>query len=139
MTNMFTIWIEGIPQPQGSKKAFIINQRAILVDATAGNKNWRKTVRDAIEKDPKYRQFKGAVNASFVFNMPKAKSNTKPQMIQKPDIDKLIRSVMDSLTDSALIEDDCRVVSISAQKIWSTDDKPGVFIAVWPNDDTPTT
>lgn len=139
MTEMQTYWIPGIPTPQGSKKAFIINKRAVLVDASVDNKGWRKTVTTHIENHKDYKQIKGAVNVSFIFSMPRAKSNTKKQMIQKPDIDKLIRSVMDALTDSAIIEDDCRVVSLTAQKKWADDLQPGVFIAVWPNHDTPTT
>jgi Holliday junction resolvase RusA-like endonuclease len=142
MTNMFTAFVNGTPTPQGSKKGFVINGRAILVDASEGNKAWRRTVRDHIEKLPEFRQYKGAVNVSLAFWLPRAKSNTKRQMIQKPDIDKLVRSVMDALTDSSLIEDDSRVVALSAMKRWADDGKPGVLIQVWPSqdpDDTPTT
>ena len=139
MVDMQTFWIPGIPRPQGSKKAFIINKRAVLVDASVDNKSWRKTVTNHIENSPKFHQIKGAVNVTFIFNMPRAASNTKKQMIQKPDVDKLIRSCLDAMTDSAIIEDDCRVVSLSAQKLWADDNEPGVFIAVWPHDDTPTT
>ena len=142
MVDMFTIFVNGNPTPQGSKKGFVINGRAILVDASDGNKAWRKTVRDEIERDPKYKQYKGAVNVSLAFWLTRAKSNTKKQMIQKPDVDKLVRSVMDAITDSSIIEDDCRVVSLSAMKRWADDGQPGVLIQVWPSqdpDDTPTT
>lgn len=142
MTDMFTIYVNGTPTPQGSKNGFVINGRAILVDASEGNKAWRKTVRDAIEAHKDYKQYKGAVNVSLAFWLARAKSNTKKQMTQKPDIDKLVRSVMDALTDSSIIEDDCRVVALSAMKRWADDGKPGVLIQVWPSqdpDDTPTT
>ncbi len=137
MTKMFTIWIPGVPTSQGSKKAFIINKRAILVDATVDNKAWRKTVTDAIKNDRGYRQIKGPVNMSIGYYMPKAKSNKTKYMTQAPDVDKLMRSTFDSLTDSGLIEDDSRVVSVSAQKVWAEGREPGVFIAVWPARDTP--
>jgi Holliday junction resolvase RusA-like endonuclease len=137
MTDMFTIWIPGTPTPQGSKKAFIINKRAVLVDASIDNKSWRRTVTDAIKNHYNYRQYKGPVYVSLIYVLPKAKSNTKLQMAQKPDVDKLIRSTFDSLSDSSIIEDDSRVVSVSAQKKWADDGEPGVFIAVWPSHDTP--
>lgn len=139
MTEMQTFWIKGTPTPQGSKKAFVINKRAVLVDASVDNKSWRRTVTNHIRADKNFKEIKGAVNVCLIFNMPKAQSNKKQQMTQKPDVDKLIRSVMDGMTDSGIIEDDSRVVSLSAQKIWATDNEPGVFIAIWPNPDTPTT
>jgi Holliday junction resolvase RusA-like endonuclease len=137
MSDMFTIWIPGIATPQGSKKSFIINKRAVLVDASIDNRSWRRTVTDAIKNDPEYRQIKGPVNVTLVYNMPQAKSNTKKHMAQKPDVDKLVRSSFDSMTDSGLIEDDSRVVSLSALKQWATSTGPGIMIAVWPHRDTP--
>lgn len=142
MVDMFTIFVEGTPTSQGSKKAFVINQRAVLVDASVDNKGWRKTVTQAIKNHKEFKLYKGAVNVSVAYWMPRAKSNTKKQMTQKPDVDKLVRSTLDSITDSGLIEDDSRVVSLSAMKRWADDGMPGVLIQVWRSDDpsdTPTT
>lgn len=138
MVDMFTIFVEGIPTPQGSKKAFVINKRAVLVDASADNKGWRKTVTQVIRNHKDYKQYPGAVNVSLAYWMPRAKSNTKKQMIQKPDIDKLVRSTLDSIVDAGLIEDDSRVVTLSALKKWADDDRPGVLIQVWHSDDPAT-
>jgi len=138
MTNMFTIWIPGTPTPQGSKKGFVINKRAILVDASIDNKAWRKTVTDAIKNHDQFCLIKGPIYMSIIYNMPKAKSNKTKDMIRTPDVDKLMRSTFDSVTDSGLIEDDSRVVSVSAQKVWAEEELgPGLFLAVWPKDDTP--
>ena len=130
MTN-FTIWVPGKATPQGSKKGFVINGRAILVDASEGNKAWRAHVTQRVKEHRDYIRYKGAVNVTMSFYMERAKSNKSAFMMQKPDIDKLCRSVMDALTDSEVIEDDSRVVSLTAHKHWADTQSPGVFITIW--------
>ena len=125
----FSIWISGKATPQGSKKAFVINNRAILVDASGGNKEWRKKVTDTVKAHEQYIRYKGAVNVKLAFYMEKAKSNKTGFMMQKPDIDKLARSVLDALTDSEIIEDDSRVVHLTCSKKWA-DEQPGVLITI---------
>lgn len=125
----FSIWIAGKAAPQGSKKAFVINNRAVLVDASEGNKAWRKHVTDTVRQHEKYIRYKGAVNVTLAFYMEKAKTNKTSFMMQKPDIDKLCRSVLDALTDSEIIEDDSRVVSLTSHKKWAQE-QPGVLITI---------
>jgi Holliday junction resolvase RusA-like endonuclease len=125
----FSIWISGKATPQGSKKAFVINNRAVLVDASGGNKEWRKKVTDAVKAHEQYIRYKGAVNVSLVFYMERAKSNKTGFMMQKPDVDKLCRSVLDALSDSEIIEDDARVVTLTARKEWA-EEQPGVLITI---------
>lgn len=125
-------YIPGKAAPQGSKKAFVIQGRAVLVDASEGNKAWRKLVTTTLAQDPDLIRFKGAVNVSLSFFMEKAKSNKTTLMTQKPDIDKLARSVLDAMTDSFVIEDDSRVVYLVITKRWAGEDNmPGVIIHVW--------
>ena len=128
----FTIYVPGKASPQGSKKAFVISGRAVLVDASGGNKAWRKLVTDAIKAHEQYIQFQGAVNVSLTFYMEKSRSNKTTLMTQKPDIDKLARSVLDAMTDSMVIEDDARVIYLTVTKAWNNPDSlPGVLITVW--------
>jgi Holliday junction resolvase RusA-like endonuclease len=132
----FSIWIPGKATPQGSKKGFVINGRAVLVDASEGNKAWRAHVTQRIKEHEEYIRYKGPVHVTVAFYMEKAKTNKKTFMIQKPDIDKLCRSVMDAMTDAEIIEDDSRVVSLSAYKYWETDEMcPGVFIHIYQKED----
>ena len=126
----FSIWVPGKAAPQGSKKAFVINNRAVLVDASGGNKAWRKKVTDTVKAHKDYIRYTGPVNVSLTFFMEKAKSNKKSFMIQKPDIDKLARSVLDALTDSETIEDDSRIVHLTVNKVWA-EESPGVSIFIW--------
>jgi Holliday junction resolvase RusA-like endonuclease len=127
----FVCWIPGKPTPQGSKKAFVINGRAVLVDASGGNKAWRKIVTETIKAHENYIQYPGPVNVSLTFYMAKPKSNRKEHMAQKPDVDKLCRSVLDGISDSQLIEDDSRVVFLTAHKVWARELGEGCMVTVW--------
>lgn len=74
----------------------------------------------------------GAFQASlrFVFTEPKRgalfQGNLDPIHAVKPDIDKLTRAVMDSLTSGGIIEDDARCNKLEAVKEYG--DTPGVHI-----------
>jgi Holliday junction resolvase RusA-like endonuclease len=127
----FVCWIPGKPTPQGSKKSFVINGRAILVDASGGNKAWRKLVTETIRAHKDYIILPGAINVSLAFFMEKAKSNKKEFMTQAPDVDKLARSVLDGITDSEIIEDDSRVIYLTASKKWAEPGQSGVLISIW--------
>lgn len=129
----FIVYVPGKAAPQGSKKAFVINGRAVLVDASGGNKAWRRLVTETIIADSDYIRYTGPVNVSLTFWMEKAKSNKTKHMAQKPDIDKLSRSVLDAMTDSEIIEDDSRVIYLTVTKRWAEPDDymPGVLIHVW--------
>ena len=129
----FMVWVPGKAAPQGSKKGFVINGKAILVDSSEGNKAWRKLVTETIKADQDYIRYSGPVNVSLTFWMEKAKSNKTKHMAQKPDIDKLSRSVLDAMTDSEIIEDDSRVIYLTVTKRWAEPDDymPGVLIHVW--------
>jgi Holliday junction resolvase RusA-like endonuclease len=49
----------------------------------------------------------------------------------RPDLDKLLRSTLDGLTDAGVWRDDSQVVSISAAKVYAKNgDTPGVIIEV---------
>lgn len=127
----FVCWIPGKPTPQGSKKAFVINGRAILVDASGGNKAWRKIVTQTIRAHKDYIPLPGAVNVSLAFYMEKSKTNKKQFMTQAPDVDKLARSVLDGITDSDIIEDDSRIIYLTARKLWAEVGEPGVLVTIW--------
>ena len=129
----FSIYVPGKAEPQGSKKAFVINGRAVLVDASGGNKAWRKLVTEAIRSHNDYIRLPGPVNVSLAFFMQRAKSNKTALMAQKPDIDKLARSVLDAMTDAEIIEDDSRVIYLTISKRWNDqpNELPGVMIHVW--------
>jgi Holliday junction resolvase RusA-like endonuclease len=68
-------------------------------------------------------------------NVGKLKASAPKFVAVKPDVDKLIRAVLDALTDAGVFRDDSRVVQVSATKIYA--DKPGALIFWDTLDETP--
>jgi len=123
------LFIPGLPRPQGSKKAFNRGGRIVLVEAAAGLKEWRELV-GATYRNHKldYHARPKAILVDLIFLLPQIKKPTKPYPTGKPDVDKLSRAILDSLTGIAY-EDDSQVVKLTAQKVY-TYAAPGVYITV---------
>ena len=64
------------------------------------------------------------------FYLPKPASAKRSLPTVSPDLDKLIRAVGDSLTDSGVVVDDSRIVRISARKLYAIGIEPGATIEV---------
>jgi Holliday junction resolvase RusA-like endonuclease len=109
--------VDGIPVPQGSKTVF--NNRA--VDSNQKKlRPWRRLVEATARH-----HMAGAppldgdltVSIEFQFTRPKTVRRLRPSV--KPDVDKLIRSVFDALTDAGVWPDDARVVEVTATKVYA--------------------
>lgn len=116
----FTVY--GIPTPQGSMKAFV-NRRTRRAYLTTDNKRlkpWRQEVSGAAVVAfagvaPAERKTGVGVYLSFFFDRPKSVSKKIADKTTKPDLDKLLRGVLDSLTGIAY-EDDSQVVRSGQSK-----------------------
>lgn len=127
---MISFDVLGVPMPQGSKRAFVANGRAMMKE-TGGNKHaqWRNAVADkAREARDEHGAIVGPVRAVVEFRFPMPKSRPKATRLlgtapklTAPDIDKLLRAVFDGLQAGALIPDDSLVVSVVATKVEVTD------------------
>lgn len=62
-------------------------------------------------------------------NAEKLKKQAPEYHIQKPDIDNLVKSTMDAITNINLWRDDCQVDSLITRKVW-VDRDPGVNIII---------
>ena len=117
-------FVKGRPVPQGSLK--FINGRPIHARAT-DLAVWRADIARNAEVHG-YKPVQGGVkvSCSFVFNKPKsAKERNYPWV--KPDLDKLIRAVLDGLTGVAY-EDDSQVVLLQANKTYG--EREGVWLEI---------
>ena len=120
----FSFVVFGTPQPQGSAKAFVRGNRAYVTSANPKMRPYRHTLTqvatEVLEKSscvaPAFPR-PLAVELSVVWLLTKPKSIpkkvTKPT--KKPDTDKLLRAVLDSLT-GVVYEDDSPVVRVVAEK-----------------------
>lgn len=127
----YKTFIPGTPVPQGSKSVY----RGRAVEANSKTKAWRETMRkhhlktsEAVGAPLIVGPFKASLR--FVFTEPKSgalfQGNLHPIHGVKPDLDKLTRAVMDSLTSGGIIEDDARCHHLEAVKEYG--DTPGVHI-----------
>jgi Holliday junction resolvase RusA-like endonuclease len=97
--------------------------RAVLVEANKKLPAWRKAVSEAASKallksglDP----FTGPVKVNLTFYLARpAKPKWALVPASKPDLDKLIRAVLDGCLP--LWSDDCLVVEIDAKKLWASE------------------
>lgn len=124
-----TIDVAGEPASQGSHS--VINGRIVQVNS-AKHKRWRNAVvfaaLDLIGED--WEPIDDPVELSVIFYLPKPKTAVRELPSVMPDLDKLIRAVGDSLTDSGIIRDDSRIVAIHAQKRYAGDKGAGAVIRV---------
>jgi Holliday junction resolvase RusA-like endonuclease len=132
---LLTFTVRGEPIPQGSKVALPVRGqkggRPIVVnDNDTVLKPWRRTVAVAAaaavayaQSGPDAEQFPldGPLLVDVVFTMPKPQSAPKTRITYpavRPDADKLLRAVLDSLTVAAVFVDDGRVVKAIATKAY---------------------
>lgn len=116
----------GIPYPQGSKSAVIINkgkpnQRAVIIEGDrpsmrAKHQAWRTAVSlecKQVKRDP----IDEPVAVVIEFRMPPPESDKyRTRHATNPDLDKLLRSTLDALVIGGLLVNDSRVCGIDARK-----------------------
>lgn len=121
--------VTGDPASQGSHA--IMRGRIVQVNSTK-HRAWRKAIVDeALATLPdNWQPIDEPCELIVNFYMPKPKTTTRPSPSVAPDLDKLIRAVGDSLTDSGIVTDDSRIVRISARKLYAQGIEPGASITV---------
>ena len=120
---MDKFFVRGRPIPQGSLK--FIQGRPIHVRAH-DLALWRADIaRNAQEAG--YKPVSGAVRVVAIFIMKSPKTVTRRYPHVKPDLDKLIRAVLDGLTGVAY-EDDSQVVFIESSKCYG--EQEGAWIGI---------
>ena len=117
--------ILGVPAPQGSKTAVNVGGRARVIEGSSASgrekhRAWRTAVAEAAAHAMASREapFDGPLQMVVEFRLPRPASARKAAhwADRKPDLDKILRSTLDGLTDGGLIADDARVCYVSASK-----------------------
>lgn len=134
----YTLFVEGEPFPQGSKTAINIGGKCRVIESkgtgNAKHKKWRKTVADEATKIAQsngWMALDGPIGVTLTFHMHKPPSRPKGDVLVyvKPDLDKLCRSVLDSIT-GVLIVEDSRVSELNSKKVYALDGRSGVEITI---------
>ena len=106
--------VEGIPAPKGSLRCSRTPAHALYED-NPKTKPWRKKVSAAFEgaeaADPNQPL---DVEITFTFDRPKTTRRELPAV--KPDVDKLVRTILDALEDAGVLTNDSQVVDLTARK-----------------------
>jgi Holliday junction resolvase RusA-like endonuclease len=125
-------FVAGLPAPQGSKSAVVIKGRAVIIDDNSKSlRAWRKSVAAAAEVALGYGAPPlGPVKLSLGFVLPRGVTVTRPAPSVRPDLDKLVRAVMDAVTASGAWGDDAQVVELHCSKVYGA--APGVHVLVEP-------
>lgn len=139
-----TVTVYGTPAPQGSKRHV---GNGVLIESSAKVKPWREAVKHAVidarlAAEPYYGlpPIEGPVAAALIFTVPKpasAPKRTHTWPVRRPDLDKLIRSTLDAITDSGAIRDDAQIVELTAAKRYPGEGPhalttPGAWIRLTP-------
>jgi Holliday junction resolvase RusA-like endonuclease len=143
MGHELTVTVAGKPATQGSKNR---GRNGGMYEANEGLEAWRRavalTVRAALpaaDWPPEVRG--GPVAATVVFLLARpadhyrtgryagmVKDSAPLHPATRPDVDKLIRAVLDALTTSGAIKDDGRVVTLAAVKTYGAAGSTGARI-----------
>lgn len=119
MNLSFTVY--GSPQPQGSARAVPVKGYAkpFITSANKQLKPWRQQVAlcalDAISGTEGITDGPVGVHIDFFFAKPKSTAKRVIHKITKPDVDKLLRGILDALA-GVLFRHDAQVVSARVTK-----------------------
>ena len=132
---MISFFVAGEPAPKGSTKSFYTGGKVITTNANRRTKDWEMRIATEAQREgwgstiqhiPTGKAVR--IVARFLLQRPKSLPKKVVHDVKKPDLDKLIRAVLDGIA-GILIEDDSQVVDIRATKQYAQLNEPhGVLI-----------
>jgi crossover junction endodeoxyribonuclease RusA len=123
-----SVWVEGVPGPQGSKRAFGAGRpggKIRMVEMSKKVGPWRNAVKAAwlewTRAQPlgtfvRFHRAPVVVKLVFVMPRPQAQRKATKPMVERPDLDKLIRSTLDAIGMAGVWVDDSQVITVHAHK-----------------------
>ena len=140
-TESISFFVTGSPQQKGSTRSFYIKKlnRVVTTSSNKDLKHWELRIANEAQRANERRRLTFyscddrcayEVLVEFIFARPKTLPKKVGQNTKRPDLDKLVRAVLDGLTMN-LIPDDSQVVTIQAKKRYAKEgDTPGARITV---------
>ena len=123
---MINFFVDGLPVPQGSMK--VINGR-VIHNKGSELAAWRSAIA-LTARQKGARPLTDPIYIHIKFFMPKPRTVKRLHPSVAPDLDKLIRAVLDGLTAIAYV-DDGQVVSIVAQKAYGERIGAEISVGAW--------
>ena len=124
----FNLIVYGVPQPQGSMRAFIPKSwhRPIVTSDNRKLRPWRQelaqTAMIAMRESGAKMAARGvpiSITLNFFFERPRSERKSAIHKVTKPDLDKLLRAVLDGLT-GIVYADDGQVCVAECRKIFGS-------------------
>lgn len=124
--------VPGTPIPEGSTRAWVVNGHPVTTHANAKALGpWRSAIAEEARKAAIGQTFSDNeavyVRAHFAFLRPKSRAK-QVEHTTKPDLDKLLRALLDALKGIAYT-DDSHVIDADVSKVY-VDANPGVDVHV---------
>lgn len=129
----------GKPEPQGSARAFYVKSlgRSVITSDNAKLKPWRQQVSGMAQaamagRLAKERKIPVRVQARFYFDRPQS-AKKGAEKTTKPDLDKLLRALLDSMT-GVVFSDDSQVTECTVSKAFGQPSRVEVAVT-WADQD----
>jgi len=126
MSRELYVIVPGVPVPQGSMSC--VNGR--MFHSNKSLPAWRKAVQEALEGEIVGAAFSGAVYAYLTFILPRPPSVARIKPCVKPDLDKLVRAVLDAVEAAAVLHNDSQVCEMHAIKRYVRENEEP-HLALW--------
>ncbi len=133
-------WVLGVPAPQGSKRHV---GNGVMVESSAKVKPWREAVKWAVSDavgivaGRLYLFPMSPLRVEVMFVLPRPRGHYRTgrnahllrdaaprRPAGKPDIDKLVRSTFDAMSDAGVWRDDSQVATVLALKVYEAPGRP---------------
>lgn len=150
MTDQIDVWVAGRARTKGSLRPVhnLGTGRVRLIEEVKESGPWRRAISNAVVREiampdagkGRYRlregfPWDGPVSVAVHCRFPRENGDTAdhPIDIRYGDSDKLLRNVLDALTDAKLYADDRQVTMVSLRKAFVCPEypKPGMRIMAW--------
>lgn len=121
--------------PQGSKNAYVMGGRAVLVEGVKGLKKERARLTDYVQRIAYEEKWVRAeqyvpVHLTVVVVFAKPPSIKRERHVVRPDLSKLVRYVEDALVDAGnILYDDSQIDEITAGKDYGNRDQILIIVS----------
>lgn len=125
----------GEAKPQGSKTAYVVKGRAVLVESSKDLKKIRMEMSLSLARQAAVQGWQkverpAAALVDIIFTFVKPVSVKREHMTVTPDLDKLTRFCLDAVTQAGNIwSDDSQVIEIKATKTYGATAKTQITIS----------
>lgn len=128
MSNTIDFWVKGIPAPKGSKR-HVGGGR--MIESSKKLPAWMQAVKLQAAKNRPSSPIDSPAAVHMDFYLPEPQRPLYEVPAVKPDLDKLIRSILDALETAGILKNDSRVTHLEATKHYADTHNPaGAHITI---------